>query len=230
MSTLAQFATIPNTGTHTALKRLAEAFLEATKNSNKAPPVATLFLRSGVSLRGSVIALSTDDPLSVLFVPAESETDLIYILVTEISGVVVHNAVGLIETLSDGRIAKPMTNAPSMAELHKLAKAATDELNTMTEGKMSISFQEPAGNSPPAVYHGLYHALRDVFIILRKKASEELGRQHLHERGFQFVIRTAESAEVQVRDNHFQVLVGVDGEQVERVTRESIRSNIEEFI
>ena len=231
MSTLSHFALIPNLGTASVIEKLAESFKETAKNPQKKANSVTLYLKSGLGLRGHIVAVTEDTgPKTVVYLPEDAkDSDMGYILLSEVVAVVVHQAVALIEQLSDGRIAKPMATAPSMNELNRLAKTAIDEVNAASDGKMTLTIHEPAQKSAE-VMNGLYLTLRDLYSILRKSVSEELGRQHLHERNFQFSIRLAEQAEVQVRDANFQILLGVDGEGVVRVSRDSIRSYLEEFM
>ncbi len=230
MSTLSQLSLVPNLSTKGALEKLIEAFIEAQRSTSKTPPISTLFLKSGITVRGYVLAMSDDTgPQTVVYMP-EGETDVSYIHFSEIAGLTVHNAVQLIEQLSDGRVAKPLGTAPSMNELNRLAKGAIEEVNGIADAKMTLTLHEPAAQSSPEVFHALYQTLRDLYIILRKMVGEELSRQHLRERNFQFVLRTAENAEVQVKDVQFSLFVGVDGKKVERVSRESIRTNLEEFL
>jgi hypothetical protein len=117
-----------------------------------------------------------------------------------------------------------------MNELNRMAKGAIDEVNGIADAKMTLTLHEPAAKSSPDVFHGLYQTLRDLYIILKKMVGEELSRQHLRERNFQFVLRMGENAEVQVKDSQFLIYVGVDGKKVERVSRDSIRTNLEEFL
>jgi hypothetical protein len=230
MSTLSKLSTVPNLSTKGALEKLVEAFVEAQKSSSKTPPLSTLFLKSGITVRGYVLALSEETgPQTVVYMP-EGETDVSYINYSEIAGLTVHNAVQLIEQLSDGRVAKPLNAAPSMNELNKMAKGAIDEVNGIADAKMTLTLHEPSAKSSPEVFHGLYQTLRDLYIILRKMVGEELSRQHLRERNFQFVLRVGENAEVQVKDAQFSIFVGVEGKKVERVSRDSIRTNLEEFL
>jgi hypothetical protein len=230
MSTLSQLSLVPNLSAKGTLEKLVEAFVEAQRSSQKSPPLATLYLKSGVTLRGYVIAMSADTgPQSVVFIP-ETENDLSYIHLAEVAAVTVHNAVQLIEQLSDGRIGKPLGAAPSMTELNRLAKGAVDEVNSIADSKMALTLQEPPAQSAPEVYHGLYQTLRDLYIILRKMVSEELSRQHLKEKNFQFTLRVAENAEVQVKNSQFIIFLGVDGKNIDRVSRESIRTYLEEFL
>lgn len=232
MSTLLQLAQVPNIGPTGVLERLIEDAREAAQGTQKTLPLTTLFLKSGLSLRGHVIALSEDSgPRSIVLLmqgAQDQAQDLSYVLLSEIAGLAVHNAVNAIEHLSDGRITKPLANAPTPADLHKVAKAVIEEINLLTDGQMTLAVQETGAENSPELLQGLYLTLRDLYSVLKKLAGEELGRRSLEQIGFQFTIRVADVAAVQIKRNACAITVGSGPNGIERVSRDSLRAYLEE--
>lgn len=235
MGILAQLATIENIGTLATLEKLAEVYGEAHRMPQGSVPFTTLFLKSGLSLRGQVLALSSDaGPRSVLFLiydpKAQEAVDLTYVIVDEVAAVTIHNAIAMINALSDGRIGRPGGPAPSRGEIAGALTAMIDELNEICEGEMTADIGGVPENSPPEVLHAIALTARDLYATLRKIASEELGRQALREKSFKFSFRLGEEPGVHVNRAQFHVSIGVQGNRVDRVSRESLRVNIEEFL
>ncbi|MCM2282721.1 MAG: hypothetical protein NDI61_12835 [Bdellovibrionaceae bacterium] len=235
MAILAQLASIDNLGILATLEKLAEAYREGRQNPQSPSPFSTLFLKSGLSMRGHILALSADSgPRSVLFLILDPKAlepgDLTYVLVSEIAGVTVHGAAAIVDQLSDGRVARPMGPPPSRGDLTRTLKAMIDELNQIVEGKMAADLNGVPENASAEILNSVSLTIRDLYATLRKLASEELGRQALHEKGFHFSIRVGEEAVVQIQKNQVAISIGVRGAHVERVSRESMRVNIEEFL
>ncbi len=230
MGTLSQLATIENLGALAALEKLAEIFAETGP-----APFATLFLKSGLSMRGQVLALSADaGPRSALFLihdpKAREPADLTYVLCDEVAAVTIHNAVAVVDALSDGRVGKPGDPAPARGEIARTLKSMLDELNEICSSDMTGGLDGVPEDSPPEVLNAVALAARDVYATLKKVAAEELGRQALREKGFQFTFRVAQEPQINVNSSQFEVSVGVQGGRVDRVSRDSLRVNIEEFL
>ncbi len=235
MGLLAQLASIENLGVHASLETLAEAYREATQSAGPPAPFSTLFLKSGLSMRGHVMALSADTgPRSVLFLifdpKSQEPTDLTYVLCEQIAAVTIHGASAIVEQLSDGRVLKPSGPPPSRGELAHRLKATIDEINKLVEGTMSADLNGVPENASDDVLNAVALSIRDLHATLRKFASEELSRQALREKGFRFAIRIAEEPAVQIQNKQVDIYVGAQGTRAERVSRESLRVNIEEFL
>lgn len=234
MGILAQLASIENLGTWASLEKLAEAYAESRTSSQTPAPYSTLFLKSGLSMRGQVLALSNDaGPNSVLFLihdsKAQEPTDLTYVLWDEIAAVTIHSAAGIIERLSDGRVAKPSGPPPTRGELALLLKTMIDEINVICEGAMTADLGGvPEGASAEAL-NAISLTMRDLHATLRKLATEELARQALRELGLRFSFHVGDLASVQVTKSQFEIYIGVQGSKTDRVSRESLRVNIEEL-
>ncbi len=235
MANLDQLARIENINTHAVLAKLADLYRDAQNDSSQVIPPVTLHMKAGYSLQGHVLSLSGDHgPQSVLLLlhnPSQEEpTDLTYIITSEIAALTIHDAMKVIEQLSDGLISRPSGPPPSMNEISRQLKTLIDELNRSTEGSMTAELSEIPPNSTPEVLQALSITIRDLGSVLKKIASEELGRQALKERGFKFVFKTDIEAKMQVHRNLCHICVGVNGDAVDRPSRESLRSNINEFL
>ncbi len=235
MANLDQLARIENINTHAVLAKLADVYRDAQNDTSQVIPPVTLHMKAGYSLQGHILALSGDHgPLSVLLLlhdPSQEEpTDLTYILADEIAALTIHSAVNVIEQLSDGLISRPSGPPPSIDELSRQIKTLIDEINKTTEGAMTGELSEIPPNSAPEVLQALSLTVRDLGSVLKKLADEELGRLALKERGFKFIFKTDAEAKMQIHRNHCHIFVGVSGQSVDRLSRESLRSNIHEFL
>jgi len=235
MASLAQFADIENIGTHAALEKLADVYREARRNRNQLVPYVTLYMKSGLGLRGQVLAVAKDfESATVLFLThdpkAAEPVDLTYLNSNEIAGVTIHSALVISEYLSNGELHREPSAQLSRADVAQLLRSSLEELNSVGETKMAAEMNDIPETAPQELLQTLYLTVRDLIYVLKKLLAEDLSRQALQQIGFQFSLKVGEEARVQVLNNRCLITTGVRGSQILRVTRESIRENLVEFL
>ncbi len=242
MSSIAMLSNIETSGLSSALEKLtglAQDYVQT--NGETVPPILTLFMKSGVALQGYVINVTPGpERRTVLFAVINSAEgaslelkdleDLSYIFLDEVASITVHQAINIIDLISEGKISRSLGQAPSIGQIENELNQLIENINGLMETQIAADIGELPDPINNEVLHALKATVQDLAYVLKKISLSEISTQALQNNPIRFKITVDDEARVEFNKRQCIVHLGFNGTRALRVSRESLFNNIEELI
>ncbi len=237
MFDITQLVGIPQLGVHSSLERLAEVFQEAAAIKGQKVPVVSIYLKSGQYIQGYLICFNSGPEKKSILVAnyrasEDAAQDLTYIFVDEIAGLTVHEADTVVDQLSSGQINISLKKTPTVEEIQSQIQNFLLDFNKRFNAKVGCEIAPAAINTQEkSELEALYFGVTDWTRAMRKHANDEIAQQSFKDNPYNFIFSFGATAKIESQDGtNIRLVIGLDSDKVDRVSRFAIETTLKEFV
>ncbi len=237
MFNITQLVGIPQLGVLSSLERLSEVFQEASTIKGQKVPVVSIYLKSGQYIQGYLICFNSGpEKKSVLIAnyraTEDAAQDLSYVFVDEIAGLTVHEADLVVDQLSSGQINLSLKKSPSVEEIQSQIQNFLKDFNKRYSAKVSCEIAPAAINTQAkAEVEALFFGVTDWTRAMRKHGNDEIAQQAFKDNLYKFIFSFGAAPKIESQDGTtIRIVIGIDSDKVERVSRFAIEATLKEFV